>query len=47
MKDLLAEIAARSARYSAALGTMRVAPEPQGVARLEGLGGVCLRERVA
>src|SRR5271169_561006 len=39
MKDLLAETAARSARYSAAVGSMRVAPEPQGVARLEALGG--------
>jgi len=39
MKDLLAETAARSARYSAAVGNMRVAPEPLGVARLEALGG--------
>jgi glutamate/tyrosine decarboxylase-like PLP-dependent enzyme len=39
MKDLLAETAARSARYSAAVGNMRVAPQPQNVARLEGLGG--------
>ncbi len=39
MKDLLAETAARSARYSAAVGNMRVAPHPQNVARLEALGG--------
>ena len=39
MKDLLAETAARSARYSAAVGNMRVAPQPQNVARLEALGG--------
>ena len=39
MKDLLAETADRSARYSAAVGNMRVAPHPQNVARLEALGG--------
>ena len=39
MKDLLAETAARSVRYSAAAGNMRVAPQPRNVARLEALGG--------
>jgi glutamate/tyrosine decarboxylase-like PLP-dependent enzyme len=39
MKELLAETAARSARYSATVGNMRVAPQPQSVARLEALGG--------
>jgi len=39
MKVLLAETAARSARYSAAVGGMRLAPQPQDIARLEGLGG--------
>lgn len=39
MKDLLAETAARSARYSAAVGNRRVAPQPENVARLEALGG--------
>lgn len=39
MKDLLAETAARLARYSAAVGNRRVAPQPENVARLEALGG--------
>lgn len=39
MKALLEETAARSARYLAAVGGMRVAPQPQDIARLEGLGG--------
>ena len=39
MKDLLSETAARSARYSAAVGNMRVAPQTQDIARLEALGG--------
>lgn len=39
MKDLLPETAARSARYSAAVGNMRVAPQTQNIARLEALGG--------
>jgi len=39
MKDLLTETADRSARYSSAVGNMRVAPQPQNVARLEALGG--------
>jgi glutamate/tyrosine decarboxylase-like PLP-dependent enzyme len=39
MKALLEETAARSARYSAAVGGMRVAPRPEDIARLEGLGG--------
>ena len=39
MKDLLAETAGRSARYLAAVGNMRVAPQPKTVALLEALGG--------
>jgi glutamate/tyrosine decarboxylase-like PLP-dependent enzyme len=39
MKALLEETAARSARYLAAVGGMRVAPQPQDIARLERLGG--------
>ena len=39
MKDLLAVTAVRSARYLAAVGNMRVAPQPKNVARLEELGG--------
>jgi len=39
MNALLEEAAARSARYSAAVGGRRVAPQPRDVARLEGLGG--------
>src|SRR6478672_5508287 len=39
MKALLEETAARSARYLAAVGGMRVAPQPQDIACLEGLGG--------
>ena len=39
VKALLEETAARSARYSAAVGGMRVAPQPQDIARLERLGG--------
>jgi len=39
MKALLEETAARSARYSAAVGGMRVAPQPRDIARLERLGG--------
>ncbi len=39
MKALLEETAARSARYSTAVGGMRVAPQPEDIARLEGLGG--------
>lgn len=39
MKELLAETAARAARYLAGTGTRRVAPLPEHVARLEALGG--------
>lgn len=39
MKALLEETAARSARYLAAVSRMRVAPQPQDIARLEALGG--------
>jgi len=39
MKALLEETAARSVRYWAAVGGMPVAPQPQDIARLEGLGG--------
>src|SRR5215470_11651611 len=39
MKALLEETAARAARYSAAVGSRRVAPHPLDVARLEKLGG--------
>src|ERR1700739_1380656 len=39
MKDLLAETATRSARYLAVVNSMRVAPRPENVARLEALGG--------
>src|SRR5262249_52554736 len=39
MKDLLEETAARSARYSAAVRGMRVAPRAQDIERLEALGG--------
>ena len=39
MKALLEETAARSARYSAAVRGMRLAPQPQDIARLKGLGG--------
>jgi glutamate/tyrosine decarboxylase-like PLP-dependent enzyme len=40
MKELLAERAARSARYAAGIGNRRVAPRPEEIARLEALGGV-------
>ncbi len=40
MKELLAETAARSARYAAGIGSRRVAPRPEEIARLEALGGV-------
>lgn len=39
MKELLADAAARSARYAACIGSRRVAPEPEAVARLGALGG--------
>jgi glutamate/tyrosine decarboxylase-like PLP-dependent enzyme len=39
MKELLADVAARAARYTAQIGERRVAPLPEDVARLEGLGG--------
>jgi glutamate/tyrosine decarboxylase-like PLP-dependent enzyme len=39
MKELLADTAARAARYLAGIGTRRVAPLPSDVARLELLGG--------
>src|SRR5215510_5200208 len=39
MNPLLEEAADRSARYSAAAGGRRVAPQARDVARLEGLGG--------
>jgi glutamate/tyrosine decarboxylase-like PLP-dependent enzyme len=39
MKHLLEETAARSARYSAAVRGMRVAPQAQDIGRLEALGG--------
>ena len=39
MKALLEETAARSARYSASAGGMRVSPRRQDIARLEKLGG--------
>lgn len=39
MKDLLAETAARAARYIAAIGDRKVVPSPEDIARLEMLGG--------
>jgi glutamate/tyrosine decarboxylase-like PLP-dependent enzyme len=39
MNDLLAQTAARSSRYMAGVGDMRVAPTPENIARLEALGG--------
>lgn len=39
MKDLLADVAARSARYLAEVEKRRVAPRPEDVARLDALGG--------
>jgi glutamate/tyrosine decarboxylase-like PLP-dependent enzyme len=39
MKDLLLDAAVRATRYSTAVGSMRVAPQPQNIARLEALGG--------
>lgn len=39
MKELLAETAARSARYAAGIRNRRVAPRPEEIARLEALGG--------
>src|SRR5262245_57916780 len=39
IRSLLEETAARAARYSAAVGRMRVSPQPHDIARLEALGG--------
>ncbi len=39
MKELLADTAARAARYTAGIGTRRVAPTTEDIARLEVLGG--------
>jgi glutamate/tyrosine decarboxylase-like PLP-dependent enzyme len=39
IKALLEETAARSARYSAGVGGMRITPQPQDIARLAALGG--------
>ena len=39
MKDLLADVAARAARYVEEAGSRRVSPCPEDVARLEALGG--------
>jgi len=39
MKELLAETAARAARYLAEVGSRRVAPRPEAVSGLEPLGG--------
>jgi hypothetical protein len=39
MKWLLEETVARSARYAATVGRMRVAPRPEDIARLKALGG--------
>lgn len=39
VKELRADTAARSARYAAGIGSRRVAPRPEEVARLETLGG--------
>ena len=39
MKELLAEAAARATRYLAGIGSRRVAPRVEDIARLEGLGG--------
>lgn len=39
MKELLAEVATRSARYAAGIGGRRVAPRPEQIARLGALGG--------
>jgi glutamate/tyrosine decarboxylase-like PLP-dependent enzyme len=39
VKELLAETAARAARYVAAIGNRKVVPGPEDIARLEALGG--------
>ncbi len=39
MKELLAETAARAARYVAAIGDRKVVPGPEDIARLDALGG--------
>ncbi len=39
MKDLLAETAARAARYASTVGSRRVAPSAEDLARLDALGG--------
>ena len=39
MKQLLTETAVRAARYVAAIGDRKVAPEPEDIARLAALGG--------
>jgi glutamate/tyrosine decarboxylase-like PLP-dependent enzyme len=39
VKELLAETAARAARYVAAIGDRKVVPGPEDIARLEALGG--------
>jgi glutamate/tyrosine decarboxylase-like PLP-dependent enzyme len=44
MKDLLKDASARAMRYASGIGTRRVAPRPEDIARLSSLGGLMPEE---